>query len=174
MLPKRFAVIKATRDETHAKISTLKISCEPLKDLDSARDAPKIEEISAWLSLDGIEKSHAKTVNTMTDMRVASTPIFVLSPNLAREKTLSATELFIIYDKIAPRKLKTAHKEHACHIFKAPVPTTEEIAFGASVNPFKNTTVSVKTSIVAPNGVLIFSEKSEKLTLSPHKKIYAS
>jgi hypothetical protein len=132
------------------------------------REAPKIAEISAWLSLDGIANIHAPMPKTITVTRHAHTPSDLYSPNDAIENTYSATLNPDKVDNATPVKLHNPPIRHACFFEKTPELIIPETEFGASVNPFTKTTPRIRKNIKISEGVSVISIKKEKsISLSP-------
>ena len=107
-----------------------------------ARDAPPSEAINAWLSLDGIPKNQAKIPNKITVKKQERQAMLEKSSflNDARDKTFFVTFPSKSEKTKTPIKLNTADKITACLKLKAFEVTTEKTEFGASVQPFTNTT----------------------------------
>ena len=128
----------------------------------SAKSAPKRENKSAWLSLDGRPKYQAQTPKTtmvikqQRQIRVAS--CFPLT--FIKEKTVFATPAPPSEVTKTPKKLKMLDKSAPCQSFKMPELTIEKIEFGASVQPLTKTTAKASKNTKKSRGVFNFVKKS--------------
>ena len=103
--------------------------------------------IRAWLSLVGIPKYQAITAHKTILKSAAESATeaeYVSLPKSTILATVTVTELFKILITPTPKKLNIADIIRADFSFIHLVTVTVEMAFGASVKPFTNTTASVK------------------------------
>jgi hypothetical protein len=127
--------------------------------LPKQRDAPKTAEIRAWLSLDGMASIHAPTPNTITVIRDAHTPAVPYFPKDAIDDTDSATLRPNKEEKATPIKLHIPPSRQAFLFERIPELIIPEIEFGASVNPFTNTTPRTSKNTKKPIGVSVILAK---------------
>ncbi len=126
-----------------------------------AKEAPSKENISAWLSLDGMPKIIVTKPKIITVKKQARQIIaFSFSPLRAlNPMTLFKTLPPKIEEKKTPKKLNIPETSAPCHSFSLPLETTEKIAFGASVEPLTKTTKTAATITIKSRGVSIFAKK---------------
>ena len=133
------------------------------------REAPAREKISAWLSLDGILKSQLITPNSTTQIneeRHKMLPCLGVGDS-AKRKIDFATAGTKRVLTMTPNKLKAPLKRLALKRLSLFDKTTEQIAFGASVQPFTNTTQTARKNAKKSRGVSIFVQK---FIIFPHFK----
>lgn len=125
------------------------------------REAPASEKISAWLSLDGMPKSQLiapKTITQINEETHKIAPCLGVEA-LAKEKIDFATVGITRVLTITPNKLKAPHKRLDLTRLNLFDKTTEQIALGASVEPFTKTTQIARKNAKKSRGVSIFVQK---------------
>ena len=123
--------------------------------------APNKEERSAWLSLEGMPKSQATNPKITT---AEKQEIQIAFPSALFEKSANENTLFVTLalrreKTTTPSKLKTADIKAPCQSLAVFDATSENIAFGASVQPFIKTTIIERKNAKKPSGVSIFDQK---------------
>ena len=104
----------------------------------TARLTPAIEATSAWLSLEGMAKIHARIDTLITAKRDALTAGTGSLVRSATSKIALAIGMPIKRLIHSPARLQTADSTHALFMLRAFVATAVAMEFGASVNPFRN------------------------------------
>jgi len=127
------------------------------------RPAPSNEEISAWLSLDGIPKSQAINPKIMT---VAKQDIHITLPSALLEKSTNEKTLWVTLaprsEKVnTPKRLKIAESKALFPRLAVFDATSENIAFGASVQPLMKTTNMDSEKAKKASGVSKFDQKMQ-------------
>lgn len=125
------------------------------------KEAPAKEKISAWLSLDGIPKIQLATPKTTTQIKEERHKIVPCLGDgvLAKENIDFATVGTKMVLTITPNKLKAPLKRPDLKRLSLFDKTMEQIALGASVQPFTKTTQMARKNAKKSRGVSILVQK---------------